>query len=89
MAGRSEVLGSPAYAALTVGGKRVLGVIEQAGRDGVAISLREFMQRGMCRAAARHGIKQVEALGFVVIGMGPRRVCVFQLSDGWVVGQFG
>jgi hypothetical protein len=61
MAGRSEVQQSAAYPALSVGGKRVLDVIgEEVGRDGVAISLSCFMERGMCRAAARHGIKQVE-----------------------------
>jgi hypothetical protein len=63
MADRSEVQKSAAYAALSVGGKRVLHVLEQeVGHDGVAISLGCFMERGMCRAAARYGIKQVELL---------------------------
>jgi hypothetical protein len=83
MADRS-VQQSAAYEALSVGGKRVLQVIEdEVGNDGSAISLGRFMERGMCRAAARYGIKQVEALGFAVIGMGPRRVNVFRLADGW------
>ena len=68
MADRSEVQKSAAYAALSVGGKRVLHVLEQeVGHDGVAISLGCFMERGMCRAAARYGIKQVELLGFVML----------------------
>ena len=84
MAGRSEVLRSPAHAALTVGGKRVLQVLsELVGQDDVAISLGRFMERGMCRAAARYGIKQCVAVGFVSVGMGPRRVNVFRLADGW------
>jgi hypothetical protein len=84
MAGRSEVLRSAAYAALSVGGKRVLHVVEeQAPHGAVGISLAQFMSQGMCRAAARFGIKQVELLGFVSVSMGPRRVNVFRLSDGW------
>jgi hypothetical protein len=68
MADRSEVQKSAVYAALSVGGKRVLHVLEQeVGHDGVAISLGCFMERGMCRAAARYGIKQVELLGFVML----------------------
>ena len=67
MADRSEVQKSAAYAALSVGGKRVLHVLEQeVGHDGVAISLGCFMERGMCRAAARYGIKQVELLGVML-----------------------
>jgi hypothetical protein len=68
MADRSEVLASAAYAALSVGGKRVLQVIEDevrrgggrarwTGGGGAAVA------RGMCRAAARHGVRQVEARG--------------------------
>ena len=84
MAGRSEVLRSAAYEALSVGGQRVFHVIERAGRDGAAISLPEFMERGgMCRSTARLGIKQCVALEFVVIGMGPRRVNTFARADGW------
>jgi hypothetical protein len=58
MAGRA-VERSAAYAALSDGGRRVLQVIEQeVGHDGVAISLEHFMSRGMCRSAARNGIKR-------------------------------
>ena len=83
MADRSVKL-SAAYEALSVGGKRVLHVIEEeVGHDGSAISLREFMRRGMCRATARIGIKQCELVGFVNVTMGHRRVNVFRLAAGW------
>jgi len=56
---------------------------EEVGHDGVAISLNHFMSRGMCRAAARNGIKQCELVGFAIISLGPRRVGLFRLSDDW------
>jgi hypothetical protein len=84
MAGRSDVLGSAAYAALSDGGRRVFQVIEeQAGRGAVAISLGRFMQHGMCRSTAIRGIRQCEVLGFVSVAVGHRSVGVFRLADGW------
>ena len=71
MADREEVEASEAYAVMADSGKQVLKVIEAEVRRGaVAISLGQFMARGMCRAAAQNGIKQVELLGFVAISMG-------------------
>jgi hypothetical protein len=50
------------------GGQRVLKVVEdEVRRGGSAISLDTLMERGMCRAAARYGIKQVELFGFVML----------------------
>jgi hypothetical protein len=84
MAGRSEAQKSPAFAALSVGGQRVLKVIEQAGRDGVAISLDQFMERAdLCRSSVRRGIRQCELVGFVTVSIGARRCSVFALADGW------
>jgi hypothetical protein len=84
MAGRSHVLRSPAYLALSASGKKVLNLIEQEiGHGCAAISLDQFMDTGMCRSAARYGIKQCEALGFVAITTGARRVSLFKLTDGW------
>jgi hypothetical protein len=85
MADRSEVLQSATYAALSVGGKRVLKVIlDHVGHDAAAISLAQFMERGMCcRSTARIGIKQCELVDFVTVSMGHRRVNVFRRSDGW------
>jgi hypothetical protein len=84
MAGRA-VERSPAFAALSVGGQRVLKVIEQqAGRGVVAISLDDLMDRAdLCRSSVRRGIRQCEALGFVVVAMGARRCSVFKLADDW------
>jgi hypothetical protein len=83
MAGRSELQKSPAFAALSDSGKRVLQVIEQAGRGAVAISLEQFMDADMRRSAARYGIRQCEELGLIAVTMGPRRVNQFALADGW------
>ena len=86
MADRSEVLQSAAYAALSLGGKRVLHVIEEevaAHGNGVVIPLDEFMARGMCRTAAQFGIRQCECLGLIKVEIGPRRVNVFRLCDDW------
>jgi len=76
---------SPAYLALTPAGRRVLHVIESEVERGMAsISLNDFTQRfGCSRAGARYGLKQCALLGFVSIDMGPRRVNVFALADGW------
>jgi hypothetical protein len=69
-----EMSESPAYAALTRGGRRALDLIvvevERNG-DGVAISLNSFT--GLSRIAARNGVKQLLALGFVKLEFGRRR----------------
>jgi hypothetical protein len=82
MADRSQ---SPAYRALSDGGRKVLGVIEQkAGRGVVAITLEQLMdESGLCRSATRYGVRQCEVLGFVNVAMGHRRVNVSRLNDGW------
>ena len=84
---RSEVLQSPAYLALTPAGRKVLHFIEgevMRGGDGVAIPLTTFTSNGgMCRTAARFGIKQCERLGFISIGTGLRHANTFRLVDGW------
>ena len=78
---------SPSYAAaLKISGKRVLRVIEheiEHSGDGVAISLEQFMAHGMCRAAARYGIKQCECVGFITVAAAARRVNTFAFCDGW------
>ena len=85
MAGRSEVRKSPAFEALSVGGKRALKVIEEEVRGGgSAITLDELMDRAdLCRSSVRRGIRQCELVGFIAVAMGPRRVNLFKLSDGW------
>jgi hypothetical protein len=85
MAGRSELQKSPAYWAMSDGGRRVLDAVEQlAGRGAVAITLEQLMElTDLCRSSVRLGVRQCEALNFIVVAMGPRRTCQFQLSDGW------
>jgi hypothetical protein len=85
MVGRPEAQRSAAYGALSVGGKLVLKVIEDDVRRGSgAITLDRLMeQRDLCRSSVRRGIRQCEALGFVSVSMGFRRVGQFQLSDRW------
>jgi hypothetical protein len=85
MAGRSEVQRSAADAALCVGGQRVLKVIEEEVRGGgSAITLDQLMDRAdLCRSSVRRGIRQCELVGFIAVAMGPRRVNLFKLSDGW------
>jgi len=86
MAGRSQVLkSSQAYAALPVGGKLVLKVIEVlAGRGAIAITLDRLMERcDLCRSSVRCGIRQIEELNFVTIEVGHRRASLFKLSDSW------
>ena len=78
---------SAAYAAMTLAGRRVLPFvehqIEQHG-DGIALSLSDLMAHGGgCRSAIRYGVRQLQQLGFVTIGQGPRRVHVFSLAGGW------
>ena len=83
---RSEVLQSAAYAALKPSGKGALHVIEDAlsrSGDGVAISLNQFLALGLCRTAARYGVKQCERVGLVTVNTGPGRVHVFMMADGW------
>ena len=64
MAGRSELQKSPAFAALCVGGKQVLKVVEdEVRRGGSAISIDGFMERAdLCRSSVRRGIRQCEVL---------------------------
>jgi hypothetical protein len=60
MADRSEALQSAAYAVLSLGGKRVLRVIEEevaARGNDIVIPLDEFVARGMCRTEAQLGIR--------------------------------
>jgi hypothetical protein len=84
MAGRSGINESVAYKALSASGSQVLRVIEQRARHGgAAITLGQIMEAGMCRSSARSGVRQCEALGFIVVGLGPRRVGEFELTDGW------
>jgi hypothetical protein len=82
MADRSQ---SPAFAALSASGRKVLHAVEkQAGRGAVAITLDEFMEHtALCRSAVRHGIRQCELLSFVVVSTGHRRVNQFALAGGW------
>jgi hypothetical protein len=82
MAGRSQ---SPAYLALSEGGRRVLQVIEQrAGRGSAEVSLDCFMDAtGLCRSSVRHAIKLIERLGFIAISTEHRRVNQFALSGHW------
>ena len=84
MAGRT-VERSAAFAALSVGGQRVLKVIEaEVKRGGGAISLDDLMDRAdLCRSSVRRGIRQCEALSFITVTMGPRRTNEFKLADGW------
>jgi hypothetical protein len=80
-----EMSESPAYAALTRGGRRALdlivGEVERNGSAEVAISLNNFA--GLSRIAARNGVKQLVALGFVKLEFGRRRIGVFRLAHGW------
>jgi hypothetical protein len=83
-AGMNGMRASAAYNALTRGGKLVLDVIAgevERNGDGVAISLNNFA--GLSRLAARNGVKQIVALGFVKLEFGPRRIGVFRLAHGW------
>jgi hypothetical protein len=84
MAGRS-LQKSEAYATLSVGGGRVLDAVEQlAGRGAVAITLEQLMElTDLCRSSVRRGIRQCELVGFIAVAMGPRRVNLFKLCDGW------
>ena len=84
MAGRA-VERSAAFAALSVGGRKVLKVIEEEVRRGaVALSLDDLMgESGLCRSAVRYGVKQAQLLGFIAISVGHRRVNQFALSDHW------
>lgn len=80
------LLHSAAYRALTDSGKRVLSIIENVlsrTGNGTAISLGQFTALGLCRTAARYGVRQCERLGFVTVEVGPRQVHVFSMADGW------
>ena len=84
---RAEVRQSAAFQAMTLAGRRVLyfieGEIERNG-DSVAIPLTTFTSRGgMCRTAARFGIKQCERLGFISVGTGVRHANTFRLISDW------
>jgi hypothetical protein len=86
MAGRPEMLRSAAYAALKPSGRRVLGVVENVlsrTGNGTAISLGQFTALGLCRTAARYGIRQCERVGLIKVEVGPRQVHVFSFRDGW------
>ena len=77
--------GSPAYAALTPAGKRVLRVIEcevERGGGTAAISRTDFQRSGISHSAAGFGVKQVALLGFARIEL-PQRINVFRLIDDW------
>jgi hypothetical protein len=77
---------SAAYRALKPSGRRALHLIEDAlsrSGDGAAVSLNRFLELGLCRTAARYGIRQCERLGFITVGVGARRVRVFRMADGW------
>jgi hypothetical protein len=78
------VLQSAAYAALS--GRRALAIIEDAlsqHGDRVAVSLTQFLARGLCKSATRYGVRQLQQLGFVTIGQGPRQIHLFARADGW------
>jgi hypothetical protein len=85
MADRSELQKSEAYRALSEGGRRVLDAVEQlAGRGAVAITFQQLMElTDLCRSSVRRGVRQCEALNFIVVALGPRRTSQFQLTDGW------
>ena len=83
---RVAVRNSAAYLAMTPAARRVLSFIESEidrSGDGAAIPLTMFAANGICRAAARFGVKQCERLGFVSIGTGLRHANTFRLVDGW------
>jgi hypothetical protein len=84
------MLTSPAYAALSPSGRRVLALIDSkvTHRGGVAaISFGDIERScGMIHGTCGFALRQVKLLGFVSVARGPgprRRINTFRVSDVW------
>jgi hypothetical protein len=80
-----EVEASAAYRAMASSGQKVLAAIErEIERGNAALSFETLMElSGLCRSAVRLGVKQAEALGFVIVTSGARRTSTFALAEAW------
>ena len=90
MADRSQMLTSPAYAALSPSGRRVLALIDSKVTHGGGVAAISFSnierQCGMSTAPAASHCGQVRLLGFVSVERGPgprRRINSFRFSNVW------
>ena len=89
MTDRSQMMQSPAYAALSPAGRKVLAAIEREVERGggvVVISFADFARRcDVSHSAAYSGLKQVALLGFASVETGPRprRIHTIRLRDNW------
>ena len=89
MTDRSQMMQSPAYAALSPAGRKVLAAIEREVERGggvVVISFADFARRcDVSHSAAYSGLKQVALLGFASAETGPRprRIHTIRLRDNW------
>ena len=89
-ADRSRMLTSPAYAALSPSGRRVLALIDSKVTHGggvAAISFSDIERScGMIHGTCGFALRQVKLLGFVSVERGPgprRRINTFRFSDVW------
>jgi hypothetical protein len=90
----AEMIASPAWRALSLGGRRILDrlEIEHVNHGGVEngrlpVTFDDFARAGVRRQSVRDGLREVEALGFVEIvergsagNAGYRRPHVFRLT---------
>ena len=53
------------------------------GGGAASISRLTFERSGISHRAAGFGVKQVELCGFFTVEVGPRRINMFTLADGW------
>jgi hypothetical protein len=77
---------SPAFAALPQSARQVFRAVVRAIGQGrsAAISQRQFRaEHGIRPGVGPLAVRRLLQLGLVEIGRGPRRVCVFRLSDRW------
>jgi hypothetical protein len=81
MAGPDREL-SPAWQKLGASAMRMLHEVERSIEHGRAeATLAKLTEMtGFCRSSVRRAVRQAEALGFVDISLGPRRVGVFALE---------
>ena len=90
MADRSQMLTSPAYAALSPSGRRVLALIDSKVTHGGGVAAISFSnierQCGMSTAPAASHCGQVRLLGFVSVERGPVRAAVSTASGSAMSG---
>ena len=96
MASAMDRQGSAAWAALSAASRKMLIVIEQAiaerGTREVELAFSHFLdappELAISRPVIRHCVRRLEALGFVTVRLGAKRVNVFALSqEFWSVDK--